>query len=124
MARDYNREGLQAAARVVADVFRKVAMVRTRRTADAINIQIKDDVAYVRGGKPEGPYGWEPITAYMFDDNARHPFFGDRRKWYAQGGHKGAYPITQIVEEQAADPACKAYTESAIDQMLADRGFK
>lgn len=120
MARDYNRDGLNAAARVLANAMQMIARVKTRTTADAVNISYEDDEIAVRAGRPGGAYGWEPVQAFMFDENARHPLFGNKRHWY----HQGRYPIIQLTEESASDSAAHAYCKAAIDPLLADHGYK
>lgn len=119
MARDYNADGLKAAARVFANTMRRVAGVKTRRGAEAVNIQVRDGEVLIRAGKPEGAYGWDPIQAAMFDDNLRHPLYGDKKHWY----HQGSWPITETTVKQGADPAADAYADAAIDSALRDHGF-
>lgn len=116
---DAKREGLRAAAEVVARTMRQVAAVRTQRTAAAVNVRMEADVAIVRGGHEGGPWGWEPVTAFMFDDNARHPLFGNKRHWYNQGD----YPITALTEAFSASDAAEAYADAAVDLMLEEHGL-
>lgn len=117
---DYNREGLRAAAERFAAAMRTVAAVKTRRTADAVNISDERKEIVVRAGRPEGVYGWEPIQAVMFDNNLRHPLFGNKGHWY----HEGRYPITQYTERAAIDDASEQYAQGAVDPLLKDHGFK
>jgi hypothetical protein len=112
-------EGLKAASAVLARVMKRVAGVKTHRTADAVRVTFEGDEAAVSAGRPEGAWGWEPIQALMFDDDKRHPLFGDRRHWY----HQGEYPITAETVRIGADDAADAYADAAIDLMLDEHGF-
>lgn len=116
---DFNRDGLKAAAQSLARTMKKVAVVRTRRTADAVNVKAEGDAFLIRGGKPGGGWGWDPITALMFDDDKRHPFFGNRRRWYNQG----YYGITENTVTSGIDEAADEYARNAIDPLLRDDGF-
>lgn len=116
---DAKREGLKAAAARFAAVMRKVAGVKTRLTAEAVHVAWEGDVALVRAGKPEGVYGWEPIQAFMFDNNWRHPLFGNRKKWY----HQGRYPITGLTERAGLNAATEAFADAAIPVLLKEYGF-
>ena len=113
-------EGLKAAAEVVARVFRRVAAVRTHRTADAVHVTWEGEEAVVAGGHPGGAWGWEPVTAFMFDDNARHPLFGDKKHWY----HQGDYPITAYTEAFSASDAAEAFADAAVDLYLKEAGIE
>ena len=117
---DFNREGLRAAAERFARAMRVVAGVRTRHTSEAVNTSIGPDEAIIRGGHPGGAWGWEPIQGLMFDDNRRHPLFGNRKHWYRQG----RWPITAYTIRAAGDEAAEAYARAAVDPMLAEDGFK
>lgn len=116
---DARQEGLRAAAETLARVMRGVARVRTRRTADAVHVTYEGAEAVVQGGRPEGAYGWEPIQGAMFDDNARHPLFGNKRHWYDQG----YYPISEGTVRIGADEAAEAYADAAVDLMLDEHGI-
>jgi hypothetical protein len=113
------RAGLRAAAGALARTMIRVAMVKTTRGASRVNVAYQGDYAIVRAGKPEGVYGWEPIQALMFDDNKRHPLFGDKKHWY----HQGHYPITEDTVRLGADEAAEAYADAAVDLMLDEHGF-
>lgn len=117
---DYDRNGLKAAADRFAQAMRKIAAVRTRHTADAVNVTWEGDEALIRGGHPGGPWQWEPIQAAMFDDNLRHPLFGNKRHWYKQG----RYPITAYTERAAINQIDEVYATEAVDPMLRDMGFE
>lgn len=113
------REGLRAAADVFARKMRLVAILKTRRTADAVNTSFEGEAALVSGGHERGAWGWEPIQGLMFDNNKRHPLFGDRNHWY----HQGYYPITEATVRLGADEAAEAYADAAVDLMLDEHGF-
>lgn len=117
---DYNRAGLKAAADRFARAMRVIAAVRTRRTAEAVHVAWEGREAVIQGGRPEGAYGWEPIQALMFDNNLRHPLFGNRNHWYKQG----RWPITAYTERAAIDSAAEAYAEAAVDPLLKEHGFE
>lgn len=116
---DAKSEGLKAAAEVVAKVMRQVAGVRTRHTAEAVHIVDAGEEAIVQGGHPGGPWGWEPIQGLMFDDNRRHPLFGNKSHWY----HQGDYPITAYTEAYSASTAAEAYIDAALELYLDEAGF-
>ena len=107
---DAGREGLRAAAEVIARVMRRVAAVKTRHTAAAVNVSWQGSEVAIQGGHPGGPWGWEPIQAWMFDDNGRHPLWGDKKHWY----HQGHYPITAITERESLDEAVNAFADAAV----------
>jgi hypothetical protein len=113
------RAGLKAAAESLARTMRRVAAVRTRRTADAVNTAWEGDVALVRGGRPGGAWGWEPVTAFMFDDDGRHPLFGDKKHWY----HQGEYPITELTVETGINEAADRFAEAAVPLYLKEAGI-
>lgn len=119
----YNQDGLRAAARSLAATMKRVAAVRTRRTADAVNVKETQNFELIRGGKPAGEWGWDPIEAAMFTYNLRHPLFGDRRRWYNQS-RSGPYDIPAITAREGASDAAEEYTRNAIDPLLRDHGFK
>ena len=116
---DARHEGLQAAADVLARIMRLVAPAKTQRAPDAVHTEFDGDEAIVAAGRPESVYGWEPIQALMFDDNKRHPLFGDKKHWY----HQGEYPITEETVRLGADDAAEAYIDAALDLMLDEHGF-
>ena len=120
---DARREGLRAAADVLARVMQIVAMPKTRETAGAINtitvggLTVGGDIL-VRAGRP-GRWGWTPIQASMLDNNRRHPLFGNRAHWYSEG----YYGITEMTVEFGADDAAEAYADAAVDLMLREHGI-
>jgi len=116
---DARREGLKAAAEVVARVMRQVAGRRTQETAAAVNTRLEGEEAVVSGGREGGAYGWEPIQALMFDNDLRHPLFGNKRYWY----HEGYFPITSYTESLSASDAAEAYAEVAVPLMLEEHGL-
>lgn len=113
------REGLKAAADRFAATMRRVASVRTHRTADAVHVAWDGDEALVQAGSPGGAYGWDPIVGLMFDNNLRHPLFGNKSKWYKQG----RYPITQYTERAGIDSAAEAFADAGIPPLLEEHGF-
>lgn len=115
------REGLRAAGEALARVMKRVAEVKTREGARMVHVDFaSDDEAVVSAGYPVGPWGWNPIQALMFDDNRRHPLFGDKKHWY----HQGEYPITEETVRLGAEDAAQAFADSdAIDLMLDEHGF-
>lgn len=112
-------EGLKAAAGRFAVVMKKIAAVKTRRTADAVHVSWDGDDALVQAGRPGGEYGWDPIQASMFDDNGRHPLFGDKKYWYKQG----RWPITAYTERAGIDSATDAFADAVFPPLLEDHGF-
>lgn len=116
---DARTYGLRAAAQSLARTMTRVALVKTRHGAAAVNIAYQGEDALVRAGRPEGVYGWEPIQALMFDDNKRHPLFGNKSHWY----HEGHYPITETTVVKGIDDAAEAYADAAVDLMLDEHGF-
>lgn len=120
---DYNRDGLRAAAQSLARTMKRVAAVRTRKTADAVNVKETSSVMFIRGGKPGGDWGWTPITAAMWTFDLKHPLFGDRRHWYRQS-RDGAYDIPAITAADGATEAADEYTRNAIDPLLESHGFE
>lgn len=120
MATDYLQRGLDAAASKLADAMKRVAAAKTRRAADAVRITHEDGDTVIAAGKPEGVYGWDPITALMFEDDRRHPLFGDKKHWYPQGH----YPITELTERAALDDAVDAFADAAVPPLLKEYGFE
>lgn len=114
------RKGLEAAADVLAIAMRAVAVIKTRTGAAAVNVAWEaDDSVRIRAGKPEGRYGWEPIVPLMFEDNKRHPLWGNRSHWY----HQGEYSITGLTLAAALDEAVEAFAEEAVPALLDECGF-
>jgi hypothetical protein len=113
------RDGLKAAADRFAAAMKTVAAVRTRRTAEAVNTVWDGDTIVIRAGRPEGVYGWEPVQAKMFDNNLRHPLFGDKKHWY----HQGRYPITKYTEKAALNDAVERFADVAVPRLLKEHGF-
>ena len=115
---DARREGLRAAADVLARIMQIVAMPKTHLTAAAVNIASEGEDLLVRAGRP-GRWGWTPIQASMLDDNRRHPLFGNKGHWY----HEGYYGITEKTVALGADEAAEAYADAAVDLMLKEHGI-
>ena len=84
---------MRCAKNIVKPAMQRIARIRTKRTADAVNIaKGQDGSIEVRAGTPTGPWGWTPIQASMFEDNRRHPLYGNKHRWY----HQGHFPITEL----------------------------
>lgn len=113
-------EAMDEAAKVFAIGMRQVADVKTRETGDEVN-WIRGDNAerLIRAGKPGGRWRWDPIQAFMFDDDWRHPLFGDKRHWYNQG----YYGITEDTVEGYIDQATDAFANSIADWIDENYGF-
>jgi hypothetical protein len=116
---DPEREGLKAAADRFATAMRKISRVRTIRTADAVNVSFEGDEAVIAAGHEGGAWGWEPIQALMFDNNKRHPLWGNKAHWYKQG----RWPITEYTERAALDSATEAFADAAVPPLLEEHGF-
>lgn len=116
-----NRAGLRLAARtVVAPAMRRIARIRTKKTADAVHVVETPQGFEVRAGDPEGQWGWTPIEASMFDNNRRHPLFGNERAWYYQG----YFPITEMTYKLALRlGAVDVYVDECLRILLKERGF-
>lgn len=117
---DAKREGLRAAGEVLANVMKRVAAHKTKEGARQVHsgFTAADEVT-VSAGYPMGRWGWEPIQASMFDNDRRHPLFGDKSHWYRQG----YYPITQNTVQAGAEEAANAYIDAALEPMLEEHGF-
>jgi hypothetical protein len=96
-----------------------VAMPKTRFTAAAVNLASDGDAILVRAGRPEGQWGWTPIQASMFDNNRRHPLFGNRGHWYPEG----YYGITELTVQLGADDAAEAFADAYVDSALREHGI-
>lgn len=112
------RAGLQAGAESLARKMKLVATLRTRKTAQAVNIRYEGDEAVIAGGHAGGAYGWEPIQALMFDNDKRHPLFG-HDPWY----HQGDWPITAITAREGAGDAAEAFADAALEVLYREHGF-
>lgn len=111
--------GRRAAARVFAAVMKRVAAVKTKKGADAVRVTQEGNETVIAAGRPAGRYGWEPIEAAMFDDDGRHPLFGNKRHWYREG----RYPITELTERTALGRAVDAYADTALPELFREHGF-
>lgn len=113
-------EGLRAAADRLAAVMRRVAAVKTDETAKAVHVEeLPVTGVAVMAGRPEGRWGWEPIEALMFDNNLRHPLYGDKKHWY----HQGWYPITRLTLEEGLDDAVNDFADVAVPALLDEVGL-
>jgi hypothetical protein len=103
MSDSAQRAMMRCAKNIVAPAMRRIARIRTKTTAAAVNIVNSSEGIEVRAGSPTGAYGWTPIQASMFENNRRHPLFGNKHKWY----HQGDFPITsltlKLVQRQVED---------------------
>lgn len=117
---DANREGLKAAGKRFAQSMKSVARVKSSKAAEAVNTKWDGDEILIRAGRPGGEYGWIPVQAIMFEDNLRHPLYGNKGHWYRQG----RYPITQYTERAGIDGAMDDYADAAIPIILRQHGFK
>lgn len=117
---DAKREGLRAAGEALARVMKRVAAVKTREGARQVHVSFfSEDEVTVGAGYPIGPYGWNPIQASMFDNNRRHPLFGNKNHWY----HQGYYPITEETVRLGAEDAANAYADAVLEPLLDEHGF-
>jgi hypothetical protein len=125
MADNAVRAGLKAAADSFARRMRVVAATRTRRAAAAVHTAWSSaNSISVLAGTDIGPYGWEPITALMFDDDLRHPLFGNKRHWYFQAYKKGGLAITEITEQTGIEDATEAFADAAFEVLIAKYGYE
>lgn len=114
-----SREGLRAAGAVLVAAMKSVAAVRTRTTAVQTHTVWDGDDLLVSAGHPAGVYGWVPIQALMFENNMRHPLFGDKKHWY----NEGDYPITRITEAVGLDEAVEAFADATVPALLEELDF-
>ena len=117
---DAEREGLKAAADVFAKFLKRFAGKWTRHGAAAVNVSFEGSDAVIAAGHPGGAWGWEPIQALMFDDDRRHPLYGDKSHWY----HQGLGPMTELAEKAGIDEAARAWDETGVTMLLEEHGFK
>lgn len=97
MSSTAERAMMRAAKNIVAPAMKRIARIRTKTTAAAVNVHKGPNGIEVRAGTPTGAYGWTPIQALMFDNNKRHPLYG-HAPWY----HQGDFPITQLTAKLVA----------------------
>jgi hypothetical protein len=115
-----DREGLLAAARVIAGELKKYAGAVSRQAGDAVNVSENlDGTVFVNAGRPAGRWGWHPIQAWMFETGSAHPLFGDRGHWYNQP-HR---PFLDAAANAGADRAAEAYAEKEVERLRRDYGF-
>jgi hypothetical protein len=120
MSDSAERAMMRAARNIVAPAMRRIARIRTKETAAAVNIHSTARGIEVRAGTPTGPYGWEPIQALMFEQNKRHPLFGNTRKWY----HEGYFPITEMTVKLVAKLVEDEFVQEDLRIILGEYGFK
>jgi hypothetical protein len=116
---DSTESMMRVAKRIVVPAMKRIARIRTRKTADAVNVVVRNGWVEVRAGTPEGAWGWTPIQASMFDNNRRHPLFGDKHKWY----HQGYFPITEMTEKLVIKLVEDEYVRDALPILLERRGL-
>ena len=116
-----SRRAMERAARnIVVPAMRRVARIRTKETAAAVNMVSTRTSVDVRAGYPEGAWGWTPIQALMFDNNKRHPLFGNERVWYDEG----YFPITEMTEKLVIGLVEDEYLAEAMRIILGEHGYK
>jgi hypothetical protein len=117
---DARTEGLRAAGETLRRYLKRFAAMKTREGARQTHVDFSAAAEVtVSAGYPVGPYGWNPIQASMFDDNRRHPLFGDKKHWY----HQGSWPMTEMAVNAGSEDAANAYADAALELMLDEHGF-
>lgn len=123
-----NASCLALAARVFARVMRAMAIsvMHSDETAAAVNIQSAgpnfiDVNAGHETGPPhdDGPWGWAPIQAYMFETGSKHPLFGNEAHQY----HQPYRPILEKTENAGALEAARVYGDARIAEMVREFGY-
>lgn len=105
-------DAMAAAADRLAAVMRRVAAVKTKTGAEAVNINWVDDTTFeVRAGRPGGRWGWTPIVPAMFENDIKHELFGDEKYWYRQG----EYPITLLTIIEGMGDALDDFADIAVE---------
>lgn len=108
---------LNAAARVFKGITRVVVAQRTRESAAAVNtFRYGPQQVGIRIGRPGGEWGWIPIQAFMLDNDWRHPFFGNRKKWYSENVHNEPKMgmLTDASVAAGADPAVTTFADTYV----------
>lgn len=116
---DAEREGLKAAADVFSRYLKRFAGKWTRRGAEAVNVSFEGSTAVIAAGHDGGPWGWDPIQASMFDNDRRHPLFGDKKHWY----HQGLGPMTELTEKAGIAAAAQAWNDTGVTMLLKEHGW-
>jgi hypothetical protein len=111
---------MRAARNIVVPAMKRVARIRTKQTAAAVNIYNGPNGIEVRAGTPTGPWGWTPIQASMFENNRRHPLFGNKNKWY----HEGDFPITAMTVKLVAKLVEDEFVAEDLRIILGQYGFR
>jgi hypothetical protein len=122
---DYRRDGMQAAADSLADNLREEVGKHSSEGAAAVNVRPTNSVYFVRAGTPTGRWHWTPIQVAMFNENGRHPVFGNREHWAPQNRRYGNVPIDFPGDAIKAngDDCAEAYARAGIDPLIRDLGF-
>jgi hypothetical protein len=119
MSDSSQRAMMRAARNIVAPAMRRIARIRTKTTAAAVNIHDGPNGIEVRAGTPSGQWGWEPIQALMFDNNKRHPLWG-----HPPWKHQGSFPITAMTMKLVAKLVEDEYVQEDLKIILGKYGFK
>lgn len=110
---------LSAAVRVLRGITRVVAAKYTQEGADAVNqVRTGPYSVTIRVGRPGGEWGWLPIQAFMLEENWRHPFFGNRKRWYNENirhGEKVGLITGEVVD------ACQPAVDTFADVYVAEK---
>lgn len=122
-----NQSALRLAANVFARYMRRFAKsdMKSDETAAAVNIRtVSSDVVDVNAGYPtpasdNGPWGWTPIQAWMFETGSKHPLFGNERHWYNQPKR----PILDKTAEVAGNEAETVYADVRIAELAREFGY-
>ncbi len=115
--------GGMSALKAAAEVFAAAIRVSGApgKVKGLIHTRAGASKAFVYCGYPGGRWGWIPINAWMMETpGARHPLFGDRRRWYTQ-------PQNHFMERGAdagMAQASKVYGDMRIDEIIAAYGYK
>ena len=109
---------LEAAAKILADEVKNQAAVVSQRTPGAVNLKDNGPGIDINAGHPGGRWGWDPITAYMFEEGRPHPLYG-HPPWYAQRH----WPFLDLAVAIAGDKAADVYADMEIDRLAAEAGL-
>lgn len=122
-----NTTALKAAAEVIAAAVRVYASRFSTRIPAATRAYLGPGSrnAFVSAGRAGGEWGWTPIHAWMFEAEhdgrvPKHPFFGNRKRWYYQPYR----PYLEEGAEASAQQAANVYADLSIAKWLAQSGYK
>lgn len=114
---------LKVAAGVIADAAKAISGTFSREIPEAIKVYMGagSNVAFIAAGTPTGRWGWTPIHAWMFETpGARHPLFGDRKRWYVQPYR----PFMEEAAEAKGQAAAERYADIEIMFLAKAHGYK